>query len=30
MRPGRFDRTVYVGKPDVKGREQILEIHSKK
>lgn len=29
MRPGRFDRTVYVGKPDVKGREQILEIHSK-
>lgn len=30
LRPGRFDRTVYVGKPDVKGREEILKIHSKK
>lgn len=29
LRPGRFDRTVYVGKPDVRGREAILEIHSK-
>lgn len=29
MRPGRFDRTVYVGRPDVRGREQILQIHSK-
>ena len=27
-RPGRFDRTVYVGKPDVKGREQILKVHA--
>lgn len=30
LRPGRFDRTVYVGKPDIRGREQILEIHSRK
>lgn len=29
LRPGRFDRTVYVGRPDVRGREAILEIHSK-
>jgi cell division protease FtsH len=29
LRPGRFDRTVYVGLPDVKGREAILEIHTK-
>ena len=29
LRPGRFDRTVFVGKPDVKGREEILKIHSK-
>ncbi|MBL7574810.1 cell division protease FtsH [Peptoniphilus asaccharolyticus DSM 20463] len=29
MRPGRFDRTVYVGRPDIRGREQILEIHSR-
>ncbi len=29
MRPGRFDRKVYVGRPDVGGREQILEVHSK-
>ncbi|MCQ2749158.1 MAG: ATP-dependent zinc metalloprotease FtsH [Clostridia bacterium] len=27
-RPGRFDRTVYVGRPDVKGREQILKVHA--
>jgi len=30
MRPGRFDRIVYVTIPDVKGREKILEIHTKK
>lgn len=29
LRPGRFDRKVVVGRPDVKGREEILEIHSK-
>ncbi len=29
MRPGRFDRKVYVGKPDVGGREQILGVHAK-
>lgn len=29
LRPGRFDRTIYVGLPDIKGREAILEIHSK-
>ena len=29
MRPGRFDRKVGVGAPDVKGREDILKIHSK-
>ncbi len=29
MRPGRFDRKVGVGVPDVKGREEILKIHSK-
>ncbi len=29
MRPGRFDRKVYVGRPDVAGREEILEVHSK-
>ncbi len=28
-RPGRFDRTVSVGSPDVKGREEILKVHSK-
>lgn len=28
LRPGRFDRTVLVDKPDMKGREQILKIHS--
>ena len=30
LRPGRFDRQVTVGAPDVKGREQILGIHAKK
>ncbi|WP_427339288.1 ATP-dependent zinc metalloprotease FtsH [Caloranaerobacter sp. DY30410] len=29
LRPGRFDRQVYVGVPDIKGREAILEIHAK-
>ena len=29
LRPGRFDRRVAVGRPDVRGREEILEIHSK-
>lgn len=30
LRPGRFDRRVVVGKPDLKGREQILAVHMKK
>lgn len=30
LRPGRFDRRVVVGKPDLKGREQILAVHIKK
>ena len=29
LRPGRFDRQVYVGLPDVKGREAILRVHTK-
>lgn len=29
LRPGRFDRRVMVGAPDVKGREEILKVHSK-
>ncbi|HIR13338.1 MAG TPA: ATP-dependent zinc metalloprotease FtsH [Candidatus Choladousia intestinavium] len=29
LRPGRFDRSVAVGRPDVKGREEILKVHSK-
>ncbi|MBN2877361.1 MAG: ATP-dependent zinc metalloprotease FtsH [Bacilli bacterium] len=29
MRPGRFDRQIYVGKPDIKGREEILKVHSR-
>ena len=28
-RPGRFDREIYVGRPDIKGREEILKVHSK-
>lgn len=28
LRPGRFDRQIYINAPDVKGREQILEVHS--
>ena len=30
LRPGRFDRRVMVGRPDVKGREAILKVHTKK
>jgi cell division protease FtsH len=30
LRPGRFDRQVYVGLPDIRGREQILKVHLKK
>ncbi len=30
LRPGRFDRQIYVGYPDIKGREEILRVHSKK
>jgi cell division protease FtsH len=30
LRPGRFDRRVVVGKPDVRGREQILTVHARK
>ncbi len=29
LRPGRFDRQIYVGYPDIKGREEILRIHSR-
>jgi len=29
LRPGRFDRQVYVGLPDVKGREEILKVHAR-
>lgn len=29
LRPGRFDRQVYIGLPDVKGREEILKVHAK-
>lgn len=29
LRPGRFDRQVIVGRPDVKGREEILKVHAK-
>ena len=29
LRPGRFDRQVFVGRPDVKGREAILNVHAK-
>ena len=29
LRPGRFDRQVFVGLPDIKGREEILKIHAK-
>jgi cell division protease FtsH len=29
LRPGRFDRQVYINAPDIKGREEILKVHSK-
>ena len=29
LRPGRFDRQIYVGLPDIKGREEILKVHAK-
>ncbi len=29
LRPGRFDRQIHVGVPDVKGREEILKVHAK-
>ncbi len=29
LRPGRFDRTIYVGLPDVRGREAILKVHTR-
>ncbi|MBR1425541.1 ATP-dependent zinc metalloprotease FtsH [bacterium] len=29
LRPGRFDRQIYINSPNVKGREQILEVHAK-
>ena len=29
LRPGRFDRQIYVGAPDVKGREEILKVHAR-
>ena len=29
LRPGRFDRQVYVGHPDIKGREAILKVHAR-
>ena len=29
LRPGRFDRQVYVGLPDIKGREAILRLHAR-
>jgi len=30
LRPGRFDRQVVVGLPDIRGREQILKVHMRK
>lgn len=29
MRPGRFDRQIGIGRPDLNGREQIFEVHLK-
>ena len=29
LRPGRFDRQIYVGLPDIKGREEILRVHAR-
>ena len=30
LRPGRFDRLIYVGLPDIRGREEILKVHARK
>ncbi len=30
LRPGRFDRQIHVGRPDVRGREEILQVHAQK
>ncbi len=30
LRPGRFDRQIYVGYPDIKGREAVLKVHSRR
>ena len=30
LRPGRFDRQIYVGLPDIRGREQVLRVHMRK
>jgi len=30
LRPGRFDREIYIGVPDIKGREAILQVHARK
>mgnify|MGYP000942752848 CR=1 FL=1 len=30
LRPGRFDRQIYVGLPDIKGRTEVLKVHSRK
>lgn len=30
LRPGRFDRQIYIGVPDIKGRVEILKVHSRK
>ena len=30
LRPGRFDRQIYVGLPDIRGREEILRVHARK
>ena len=29
LRPGRFDRQIYVGHPDIKGREEVLKVHAR-
>ena len=29
LRPGRFDRQIYVGAPDIRGREEILKVHAR-
>ena len=30
LRPGRFDRQIYVGLPDIRGREEVLKVHARK